>query len=109
MLSRPEALLIYGIGEPVWRELCRLSCFIHDIYWHHDEAGHVSHRQSYLAKLLDLHNMSMEDDPSLKHDIEVLSVVVQHGLEGFEGREDMPLALPIPDDSDLEEGLGVRD
>lgn len=103
----PEALLSYGIDEPVWRELCRLSSFIHDIYWHHDEAGHVAHRQSCLRTLRELRRMSVEVDPALEHDIEVLSVVVAHGLEGFESRGDMPLALPIPDDPDQVEGLGV--
>ena len=51
--------------------------------------------------------MSVEVDAALEHDIKVLSVVVAHGLEGFESRGDMPLALPIPDDPDQVEGLGV--
>jgi hypothetical protein len=103
----PEALLSYGIDEPVWRELCRLSSFIHDIYWQQDDAGHVAHRQSCLGKLRELQRMSVEDDPTLADDIEVLSVVVEHGLEGFEVRRDMPPALPIPNDSDQVEELKV--
>jgi hypothetical protein len=103
----PEALLSFGIDEPVWRELCRLSSFIHDIYWHHDEAGHGVHRQSCLGTLRELQRMSVEVDPALEHDIKVLSVVVAHGLEGLESRGDMPLAFPIPDDSDQVEELGV--
>jgi hypothetical protein len=33
--------------------------------------------------------------------------VVEHGLKGFELRRDMPLVLPVPDDSDQVEELEV--
>jgi len=103
----PASLLSFGINEPAWRELCQLSSFIHDIYWHHDDAGHTAHRQSCLEKLRELERMSVQDDPTLARDIEVLSVAVEHGLEGLESRSDLPLALPIDDDPDLVERLGV--
>jgi hypothetical protein len=103
----PASLLSHGIDEPAWRELCRLSSFIHDIHFPHDDAGHTAHRQSCLERLREIERMSVEDDPTLAHDIEVLSVAVEHGLEGLASRRDMPLALPIPEDSDLVERLGV--
>jgi hypothetical protein len=102
----PASLLSFGINESAWRELCQLSSLLHDIHWHHDGAGHIAHRQSCLEKLRELKRMSVEDDPTLARDIEVLSVAVEYGLEGLESHRGMPLARPIGD-PDLEESLGV--
>lgn len=100
-IPSPSALLGFGIGDLEGRRLCWISLLIHHIYWHHDEDGHVLHRRACLdglKKLQDIYGQ-LQDDELLAQDIEVISVAVEHGIEGFESRPDLSVAVD-EDDSD---------
>lgn len=101
-LPSPGTLLEHGIDELAGRALCWMSLLIHDIYWHHDEAGHASHRSACLDSLKKLRDMYEipEDDRLLVQDIEVISVAAEHGIGGFESRPDLSVVREIDDDDD---------
>lgn len=102
LVASPTELLRCGIDGLAGRKLCWISLLVHHIYWHHDEAGHVSHRRACLDSLKKLQDMYgiLEDDQSLAQDIEVIAVAAEHGIEGFEGRPDLNVAVDEDDGDD---------
>lgn len=105
LLPSPEILLKYGIDELAGRKMCWLSLLIHHISWQSDEAGHPSHRSTCLDSLKKLRGMyeTLEDDQFLDKDIEVLTVAVEHGIQGFDNRPDLDAVHAVDDDDDSDD------